>query len=113
MGVAGEHDVVADLVVVERLERAVLVRHVAVPGVAVVGVLFGAEPGCDVDAGEDNLAAYDAPGGATLAGADELVVEPGWVRADSSSTGALRGTYQFSFWLPIRVLPASFEISVM
>lgn len=76
VGVAGHHDVVADVVVGEGLQGAVLVRHVPVPGVAVVGVLLRAEPGRDVDAGEDDLAADQAPGGAALAGLDELAVEP-------------------------------------
>lgn len=55
--VTGHHDVVTDLVVGKGFERAVFVRHVPVPGVAVVGVFVRAKPGRDVDAGEDDLAA--------------------------------------------------------
>lgn len=48
--VTSQHDVVADVVVVQSLERAILVRHVPIPGVAVEWVLLGAKPGGHVDA---------------------------------------------------------------
>ena len=76
MAVAREEDVVADAVVVERLQRAVLVRQVPVPGVTVVRVRRAAEPGRDVDPAEDDLRADEAPGRAAGGGGGELVVEP-------------------------------------
>lgn len=45
----------------QSLERAVLVGHVAVPGVGVERVFDGAEPGSDVDTAEDDLTADEAP----------------------------------------------------
>lgn len=110
--VASHHDVVANIVVCKRLERAVLVCHVAVPSVTVVWVLFGAEPGRDIDTGEDDLATDETPRGAAFTAGNKLAVEP--VR--ESAVGLLeisRLTHQFSWSEPIRVLPASFDISVI
>lgn len=112
MRVARHHYVVADVVVCKSLECAVLVCHVAVPSVTIVRVLFGAEPSRDVDAGKDDLAADEAPCGAAFAAGDELAIEP----LRESATGVLEITrlaYQFSWSEPMRVLPASFDISVI
>ena len=76
MRIASHHDVVADVVVRESLECAVLVRDVAIPGIAVVRVFFSAKPGSDVDTGEHDLATNEAPSSSTLTGSDELTVEP-------------------------------------
>lgn len=74
--VTGHHDVVADVVVNKGLERAVLVGHVAIPGITVIRVLFCAEPGGDIDAGEHNLATDEAPSSATLSRSLQLAIEP-------------------------------------
>lgn len=76
MRIASHHDVVANVVVRESLECAVLVRDVAIPSIAVVRILFGTKPGGDVDAREHNLATNEAPSSSTLTGSDELTVEP-------------------------------------
>ena len=72
VGVAGEDDVVGDVVGVEGLEGAVTVGLVAVPGVVVEGVDVAVGDGF-VDAREDGLRADDAPG---CSRGDKFVVEP-------------------------------------
>ena len=75
MRVAGDDDVVADVVLGEVAERAVAVGLVAVPSVVVEWVDIAV---CErlVDAGEDGLRSDDPPAGATFSRGGELVVEP-------------------------------------
>ena len=75
VAVAGDHDVVADLVVVQGGERAVAVALVAVPGVVVERVDVAVRDAL-VDAREDGLRPDDTPGGAAICGLHEGVVEP-------------------------------------
>ena len=104
--VAGDEDVVADVVVVERLQRAVAVRLVAVPGVVVerVGVAVG--DGL-VDAREDRLAADDAPGGAAGLGLHEGVVEPVFLARAHHAAAGVVGEFVHVVRVPVQVCDAA------
>lgn len=88
--VAGDHDVVADVVGVQGLEGSVSIGLVPVPGVVVqrVGV---AVRGRFVQAGEDGLAADDTPGGLALGRRHELGVEPIFLATAHHSSASVIG----------------------
>lgn len=72
MGVARNHNVVADIVGVEGLESTIAISLVSIPGVIVERVYVSIGDGL-VDPGEDSLRSYHTPRGF---GVDELRVEP-------------------------------------
>ena len=100
--VARQHDVVADVVRVQRLEGPVAVSLVAVPGVVVQRVLVAESDG-EVEAREDGLAADDAPGGLALGGPDKLVVEPIFLSAAHHRPAGVIGDVVDVVGVPVKV----------
>jgi len=87
--VTRDHNVVADVVGVQRLEGPVSVGLVPVPGVVVQRVSVAVR-GRFVDAREDGLAADNPPSGLALGRRDELGVEPVFLAtAHHRSTGVV------------------------
>ena len=88
MRVAGQHDVVGDVVLVQGREGAVAVGHVAVPGVVVEGQVHVV---ADDQLAEDGLVADEPPLGAALGGLFQGAVEPGFLPGAHQGAGGVVG----------------------
>jgi hypothetical protein len=75
VAVAADHDIVANIVVYERLKGAVEVGLVPIPRVIIERVNIIVRDGL-VDLGKDSLRADDAPSRASRLGSDEIRVKP-------------------------------------
>jgi hypothetical protein len=118
VSVAGNEDVVADAVVVKRLEGAVLVGNVSIPGVVVVGVgvirilvdvgedwvALVKDPGWSIRTGNlTHLTTDDSPRSSPLVGFDEVAVEPVLLSGSHHrAAGIVRdGVYEISIGVDI------------